>query len=370
MLVVSTIIENLPLLLDAGIQIMSGLTEGIMNAIPILIEQLPELILQITGFLNESLPIILEQGSQMILMLAMGISDAIPQLVAQLPTIIMGIVGFITENLPIILEQGINLTVQLAMGIVQAIPQLVAQLPQIISAIVGGLSQLPGMMIEIGGNVVKGLWNGISSMGSWLKEKVRSLLGGIVGGVKDLLGIHSPSTVFAGIGDNMALGLGVGFEKSITGVTKNIEKSIPSEFDLPSVNIPDIVSNENIGIVMPDNKTYTVSPIIEEAQIPTVSNIMYHVNPAVEEFNPPAVSDFVGYGNTSYAMNNGVESNNTEYNNTTPFAPVINITVEGNADEKAVDDIRTTLYETVKELFAEFREEELERMALKNQYAF
>lgn len=370
LLVISTIIENLPLLLDAGMQIISGLTEGIMNAIPILIERLPELILQITGFLTENLPTILEQGSQMILTLAIGISEAIPQLIAQLPIIITGIVGFITENLPIIVEQGVNLTVQLAVGIVQAIPQLVAQLPQIISAIVGGLSQLPSMMIEIGGNVVKGLWNGISSMGSWLKEKVKSLLGGIVGGVKDLLGIHSPSTVFAGIGDNMALGLGVGFEKSITGVTKNIEKSIPSEFDLPSVNTPNIAPNENIGIVMPDNKTYTISPIIEDAQIPTVSDIMYTVNPVVEEFNPPDVSDFVAYGNTSYAVNNGIESNNTEYNNTTPFAPIINITVEGNADEKVVDNIRTTFYDTIKELFDEFRKEELERMALKNEYAF
>ena len=69
-------------------------------------------------------------------------------------------------------------------------------------------------------------------------------------------------------------------------------------------------------------------------------------------------------------MNNGVESNNTEYNNTAPFAPVINITVEGNADEKAVDNIRTTFYDTIKELFDEFRKEELERMTLKNEYAF
>ena len=39
-------------------------------------------------------------------------------------------------------------------------------------------------------------------------------------------------------------------------------------------------------------------------------------------------------------------------------------------DEKATEDLKNSLYETVKELFAEFRAEELERMTLKNQYAF
>ena len=223
-------------------------------------------------------------------------------------------------------------------------------------------------MIEIGGNVVKGLWNGISSLGSWLKEKVKGLLNGIVGGVKDLLGIHSPSTVFAGIGDNMALGLGVGFEKSIGGVTKNMEKSIPSKFDLPSINTPNIVSDENIGIVMPDNGTYTISPIIDDMQLPTVSDVMYGVNPVVEKFNPPDTSISDAYN--VYTGNTAPENSSTEYNNTTPFAPIINITIEGKTDEKAVDDIRTTLYDTVKELFDEFREEELERMTLKTESVY
>ena len=42
------------------------------------------------------------------------------------------------------------------------------------------------------------------------------------------LGIHSPSTVFAGIGENMALGLGNGFTAAMQGVGRTIQKSIPS----------------------------------------------------------------------------------------------------------------------------------------------
>ena len=48
----------------------------------------------------------------------------------------------------------------------------------------------------------------------------------------------------------------------------------------------------------------------------------------------------------------------------------IYITVEGSADEAVVEDLKTKLHDTVKELFEEFRNEENEEMALKEQYAF
>lgn len=252
LLVVSTLIENLPLVLDAGMQILGGLSDGIMTALPMLVEQLPEIILQIVGFLSDNLPTILEQGSQMLLSLGMGIIDAVPQLVAQLPAIISSIVGFITENRPLIIETGVNLVVQLGVGLIQAIPQLAAQLPQIISAIVGGFAEVPGMMLDIGKNIVKGVWDGISAMGSWIKEKVSGFFGGIVDGVKGVLGIHSPSTVFADIGDNMAQGLGKGFGESMEGVSENIQNAIPADIEMPvlEVGIPDISALSDIGTAL------------------------------------------------------------------------------------------------------------------------
>lgn len=70
---------------------------------------------------------------------------------------------------------------------------------------------------------MNGLKNGIanawSSFIGWLNDKV----GGIVNGVKAMLGIHSPSTVFAGIGENMALGLAAGWDDQYSGIKRQIE---------------------------------------------------------------------------------------------------------------------------------------------------
>ena len=67
-------------------------------------------------------------------------------------------------------------------------------------------------------------------MVDWIEEKVSGFLGGIVGGVKGVLGINSPSLVFAGIGDNMAKGLGAGFETQMQKVSRDIQTAIPTDF--------------------------------------------------------------------------------------------------------------------------------------------
>jgi hypothetical protein len=108
----------------------------------------------------------------------------------------------------------------------------VARLPEIIAAIVIGLGKAVGSVFEIGKNIVTGLWEGIKSLGSWIKDKVSGFFSGIVDGAKSLLGIRSPSLVFAGIGENMGLGIGEGFTSAMKGVEKDITDAIPTDFDL------------------------------------------------------------------------------------------------------------------------------------------
>lgn len=54
----------------------------------------------------------------------------------------------------------------------------------------------------------------------------------MVGGIKSLLGIHSPSTVFAGIGENMGAGIGVGFVDAMKGMEQDMQKAIPTNFNI------------------------------------------------------------------------------------------------------------------------------------------
>ena len=79
---------------------------------------------------------------------------------------------------------------------------------------------------SIGGNIVDGIMGGISAgwdhFVGWLGDKFN----GLINWVKNLLGIHSPSKVFAGIGGNMALGLAEGWNDEYAGIKRQIENGL------------------------------------------------------------------------------------------------------------------------------------------------
>jgi len=150
-----------------------------------------------------------------------------------IPEIIQSIVGFLVENLPEILKMGTEILLKLIGGILQAIPEITKQLPAIVTAIADTLISFAPQFKEIGKDIVRGIWQGIVGLGTWLKEKMNDFFAGIVGGIKGLLGIRSPSKIFAGIGENMAEGLGIGFSEQMMQVKKQLNNAIPqSSFDL------------------------------------------------------------------------------------------------------------------------------------------
>lgn len=222
----NAIISNLPVLMDAVGSILSELFNGVRSAFPEIVAVAIEVVSQLLGGLMSGLPDILQGGMDMLLELVNGIIAAIPDMIAALPQVITSLVEFIANNLPKIVETGGNLISAIIEGILKAIPNLIKNLPQIIVAIVKGLTSLIWKIVNIGADIVKGIWEGIKSMASWIKDKVSGFFSGIVDGVKGLLGINSPSRVFAGIGGYMAEGVGVGFDKEIGTVQRDINKSM------------------------------------------------------------------------------------------------------------------------------------------------
>lgn len=69
---------------------------------------------------------------------------------------------------------------------------------------------------------------------SWFTNKVKSFFSGIVDSVLGFLGIHSPSRVFADIGENMAAGLGVGWDDEFGSIQRQIDRSMSGL--VPEVN--------------------------------------------------------------------------------------------------------------------------------------
>ena len=158
------------------------------------------------------------------------------------PEMIEQFVSYAIEKLPEIIKLGLQMVLALVKGLVQNLPELWTAVLDMMAGIVQTILDALPDIIEVGRDIVRGVWEGIKAMASWIGEKVSGFFSGIVGDVKDALGIHSPSRVFAGIGENMALGLGQGFASEMKSIGAGIQSAIPT----PTV---DAVYNAAAGMI-------------------------------------------------------------------------------------------------------------------------
>ncbi|MBS7308919.1 MAG: hypothetical protein KIG27_04055 [Oscillospiraceae bacterium] len=153
------------------------------------------------------------------------------------PEMIEKFVSYAIDKLPQVIELGMKMVIALVKGLAQNLPQLVTGVLNMAATIIKTLVDSIPDVIEVGKDIVRGVWDGIKAMGSWIKEKVSGFFGGIVDNVKGVLGIHSPSRVFAGIGENMALGLGEGWESEYGTIKRGITSGL--DFGTATVGFAD-----------------------------------------------------------------------------------------------------------------------------------
>lgn len=264
--IVAAITAALPAIIEAGVQIFTALVNGIVQAIPLIAEAIPQIITAILMAITENLPTIINGAIQIMMALIQGLIQAIPQLVEMIPQIITAIVSAITQNLPMIINGAIQIIAALIQGLIQALPQLAAAVPQIIAAIVNGLlsllgqifntgvqilqrlwsgisswvgslfskvssfaKQLPGKiksgigsLVSVGADWVRGLWNGIGNKVDWILGKIKGFGKSVLNGLKSIFRINSPSKETAKMGGWLADGLGVGFQREMKKIDRKI----------------------------------------------------------------------------------------------------------------------------------------------------
>lgn len=231
-------------LIETAILLITTLAQGLIDAIPQLIAAVPLIIGNLLAAIIVELPNIIQMGIDLLFALIDGIIKCIPELVAAVPTLIIAFINGIVNNLDKIILAGPQIIVSLITGIIGAIPELIAAVPRIIAAIADTIRNYDWG--GIGKNIVRGLKNGIAGMWgnikSWFSDKVN----GLVSGVKKILGIASPSKVFAGIGGFMAEGLGKGFDDQFKSVKKDIEGNM--SFDAGTITADaNIIRNYTSG---------------------------------------------------------------------------------------------------------------------------
>ena len=177
--------------------------------------------------LLDNLDLIIDAGIELIMGLAEGIVIALPQLIEKTPVIIDKLVTGLADNLPKLMQVGPKLIIQLAAGIIKSIPSLLKAIPPIITSLVKGFGSYVSNLMDIGKNIVSGIWKGISNGTDWIKGKIKEWVGNVTEFLKKLFGIKSPSRVMRDeVGKYLAQGIGVGFEREMPNTIRDIENAM------------------------------------------------------------------------------------------------------------------------------------------------
>lgn len=233
---INVLLTLMPEIMDAGLALLSALVTDLPEIISAVAAAIPEIVDAIVNAILSSIPLLIDAGIQLLTMLVGNLPAIISGIVSALPTIINSIVNAVLGSIPLLIRSGIQLFVALVSNLPAIISGVVAAVPQIIDAIVGGFAGGFDAMANIGLNLIKGIWSGISDAAAWLKSKIAGFFGGVVDSIRDFFGIHSPSRLMAGIGKNMALGIGVGWEDTFPDIAEDITDSVKLDFDAGPVS--------------------------------------------------------------------------------------------------------------------------------------
>lgn len=177
----------------------------IEETLPSLIEVFGDGLNNLIQYISEHAEEFTAKGIEMILKLGEGFIQSLPSLIQNVSVLISNVISGIVSNFPSIVETGLNLVGALIQGTINAIPNLA----------------------KAGVDIVRGLWNGIKSASSWLMDRIREWCDSIVNGIKRFFRISSPSKVMADeVGLYMAEGIGLGFEKEMPEVEKEMKNAL------------------------------------------------------------------------------------------------------------------------------------------------
>jgi tape measure domain-containing protein len=224
-----------PAIVDHLVTILKEVFRGIRELAPDLADTAMVLITTLLDFLVEREVEFVKAGVELITGLIQGLTDSLPQLVEAIANFVVAMFNEFDSHQEEVINAGITFFEHFLAGVGGNTERMATAAGQAILDFLTAINEAVKTYTEpivatgmaIAGNLLKGLILGLIPDG--IQTAFMNLVNSIVDFFKGLLGINSPSTVFAGFGRNIVEGLGQGIRNAIgmaTGAVGNLVSSV------------------------------------------------------------------------------------------------------------------------------------------------
>ena len=342
--IIDLIVDKFPEILVAVFKIIGNLLEGLKNEIGNILTMFVDVLIELLKALADKAPEFIAQLVETVMILLEAlittIVDAVPRIVNAVFDLVLGIIDglgiAIEENADLIGEAmwnfgkhmlkaflkfwGINSPSRrmieiagfLIQGIVKGLKDkaknAIEQMKILGNDIKEAISNKVSEFYDIGKNIVMGMVNGIKDFISEVRSTIEEMADDLPKWVKKILGIHSPSRVFADIGKHIDEGLMVGMKKNqdivkdtaeglgdqavegvegsgLSGIMKTIYDMLTGEFD-GSIVIRPVLDMSEI-----QNGANRINGMLGNVSVGGTSDIAYRASEGIKRNRSQGVSN-------------------------------------------------------------------------------
>lgn len=315
LLICDVLVESAPALVHALVVILDELAKAIGPFAVDLLDAVGMILIKVIEILDEAAPKLIDLVVDIIMKLLERITAETYKIIECGMMIIDGILRGIADNIQNVIEAAVSIVVNFVYGIVSQLGYIIdAGINLIISFIDGlaeGIDTHTDEFNEAGDKLIKAIINGIvKGVGSGIDTVVDCVVGvgeAMVTGIKDLLGINSPSKVFAEIGSYVSEGFANGISSSASSVenaSDNIGNTAVSSMNSALKSISDMFSSDTTF-------SPTISPVVDMTNVRNgASNINDMFSGISGNVTISSESAYEAAQSVSEAMNNSDSSNN------------------------------------------------------------
>lgn len=233
--------ETLMTILDCGLQILTALVNGIAENLPMLLETMGTLIVNITTFLISAIPELVtnigQNGAKII-------TEVIPQILTSLGEALGNLLFYILNEdgiggwLGDIIDKAKTVFEGIGQGVLDAVSWIKEQVEGLASDILGWIEDGLKGIFDIGKNLMAGLWDGIQNCGQYIWDGIKGVGEAVLDVLSAPFEIFSPSHATARMGKYLMLGLEEGVEDNADSAFRGIQNAMDEGMD--SLHLDDL----------------------------------------------------------------------------------------------------------------------------------
>lgn len=208
--VLTTLVEYMPTIVQAAFDILLACLKGIADNISLVVQTGIDIVLNFIGGIAKKIPDVIQAGFDLLINFINGITSAIekntPILVEAMKNLFLALldaaITILTGGIETFKEAGEKI---INSGLVKGITNMIKDVKNAVTDLIDrakkAITDKVKEWAEAGKNLINGFIDGIKNMATSVVDAAKGVASSAIDGAKNLLGIHSPSKVFYGIGE-------------------------------------------------------------------------------------------------------------------------------------------------------------------------